>query len=140
NAAPLRAGVHRIADDRVAEVFEVDADLMGAARAQGASQQRDVTEWLDDSVIGDRGATSASYNRHAFAIARIASDRSLDRSAVLFRFAVNDRQIFFSNVRPRGGERPVGRVVLRDDHHAARVLVQTMNDAGPQLAAHAAQI
>jgi hypothetical protein len=30
----LRTGVHRIADDRMTEVFEMNADLMRAAGAQ----------------------------------------------------------------------------------------------------------
>ena len=34
DAAPLGAGVQRVADDGVAEMLEVDADLVGAAGAE----------------------------------------------------------------------------------------------------------
>src|SRR5256885_1014049 len=46
NAAPLRAGVERVADDGVAEVFEVDADLVGAAGAEAAAEHRRVAQAL----------------------------------------------------------------------------------------------
>src|SRR2546428_2758007 len=140
NAAPLRAGVQRIADQRVTEVFEVNADLVSAARAQNTSQQRRMPERFDDGVLRRCRPPAAAHDRHAFAIARIASDRTLDRSAIAFRLAVDDREIFFPRLRPCGGERSMRGIVLRDDHQAAGVLIETMNDARTELASDSAQI
>jgi len=54
NAAPLRTGVERIADDRMAEVFHVDADLMGASGAETNANERCVAKLLFDRVFSDR--------------------------------------------------------------------------------------
>ena len=48
--SPLGAGVDRIADDGVADRFEVDADLVCTACVQRASQHRGVAKRLDQLV------------------------------------------------------------------------------------------
>ena len=123
----------------MSDVFEMDADLMRAASAQRAAHQRDIAKRFDHFVLGDRRA-SAFHDGHPLAISRIARDRRFNRAAIVFRFAVNDRQIFFSRVAPLGCKSSMRDVVLGDDHHAAGVLVQSMNDSRPQLAADAAEV
>src|SRR5260370_29255910 len=79
NAAPLRAGIERIADDRVSDVLHVHAYLMRAAGADAAAEEGDVAERLDDFIVGDRAA-AAGNDRHAPAGARVASDPRVARS------------------------------------------------------------
>src|SRR5438270_336063 len=141
NSAPLRTGVDRIADDGMADRFEMDADLVRAAGAENAADHRGMAKLLDHFEIGD-GVAAAGDDGHALAVARIARDRRVDRAARLRWSSVNDGQILFAHGlgRPRGGEFAMRRVVLRDHHHAARVFVEPVDDSGTKLAANSAEI
>src|SRR3954447_16331593 len=80
NSAPLRARVDGIADDRMADRFEMDADLVRAARTEDAAEHGRVAQLLDHFEIGD-GVAAAGNDGHALAVARIARDRRVDRAA-----------------------------------------------------------
>src|SRR5438874_2184839 len=124
---PLRTGVDGIADDWVADRFEMDADLVRAAGAENAADHRGVAQLLDHFEIGD-GVAAAGNDRHTFAVARIARDRRIDRAARLRRSSVYDGHLFFvlGLGRPRGGELALRVILLRDYHHAARGFVDTV--------------
>ena len=56
---PLTAGVERVADDGVADVGHVDADLMGSAGDRVATHHRDSGKLLFDLVAGACGPAFA---------------------------------------------------------------------------------
>ena len=139
--APMDAAVQRIADDRMADGAEMHADLMRAARVNGhlAKRQARQVERAGDSR--DRFARASRSRGHLLTMDRIAADRGVDAAAGLHD-APDERDVFlldFAIVKlPR--ELLMRGIVLRDDHHARRAAIEPMDDAGPQLAADAAQV
>ena len=84
--------------------------------------------------MADRVARRIRSHRHPLALDRMPPDRPLDRHAVARDFALDDREVSFFDAailelpRKRGARkrRP------RHNHHARRVLVEAMHDAGSQ--------
>src|SRR6202789_3410178 len=75
------AAIGRIADQRMAQMGQMHADLMGAPGLQPALDQageRPRAETLDHAVARARELAAGSHHRHALADARIASDLALD--------------------------------------------------------------
>ena len=141
DAAPLGAGVGWVADDRVPEVLHVDADLMGAAGAEAAAEKGCVAEALGDFVVGNC-LSSVRDDRHSFAIARIAADCGFDRAAIIGWRAVDESEVLLADGVgvPLRCQLAMGVVMFCDEHHAARVLVEAVHDAGAELTAHAAEV
>ena len=73
-AVARAAPIDGVADQRMADVLEMHADLVRAAGLQPAFDERGVAETLDDAVGGAR-RLAAVVHRHARARARVASDR-----------------------------------------------------------------
>ncbi len=93
--------------------------------------------------MGDR-FPAAVTDRHALSGFRVAVDRPIDDALRAFGRAPNqsevaalERVIAFAVVGELRRERPVRAVVLGDHHHAGRILIEPMHDAGPALAADA---
>ena len=79
---------------------------------------------------------------HLFPVVRVHSDRLLYEIAVTVRNSGSDRKILLlgrSGLELRR-EREVHRVRLGNDHHAARVAVEPMDDSRPRGAANAAEL
>ncbi len=74
-AAP--AGIDRVADDRVTEVFQVNPNLVGATGVQLEAEEVHHLEPCHHRGIGS-GGTTLCRDRHTFAIPRMASDRRVD--------------------------------------------------------------
>src|SRR6185295_17494914 len=77
---PRTATVDRIADQRMADLLQVDADLVCSAGLEAALEQRRAPEALDDAKGGAR-RLAAVRDRHAHARARVASERGVDGAA-----------------------------------------------------------
>src|SRR5450432_3565062 len=70
-----------IADDRVADMGEMDADLMGPAGFQPAGNEADHAERRLQPPMGHRVATALLRDDgHFLALARMAPERRVDRS------------------------------------------------------------
>jgi hypothetical protein len=123
-----RRDVDRVADHRVADVLQVDADLVGTAGLQPAFQQGITrtgrrSESFEHAVIGAR-LLAALRHRHARAHARVAADRGVDLASRR-RHAVHQREVGAFNAA-------IGKLrsgfacapVLRHHHEAAGVLVE----------------
>src|SRR5918994_3951180 len=80
DAVARAAPVSLVADERMADVLEMHADLMGAARLQPAFDERRAAVALEHAVRGAR-RLAAVRDRHARAHARVAPHRSVDRAA-----------------------------------------------------------
>src|SRR5205823_6301316 len=70
-----------IPDDRVADVAQMDPDLVRASRFQLELEQRGRAEALDHGPARGGRLAAPGHHRHALAPARIAADRLLDQPA-----------------------------------------------------------
>jgi len=136
------AGVEFISQDRVAEVMEVDADLVGAAAVQRAFDQAHVAARTNYSIFGFRRSSLAARDAHALPVDGVALDGFVDHASGLSRSASHERQINFAH-RARGKlfrKIAVGHVVFGNDESAAGFLVEPMDDARAFLSADPGQI
>jgi len=78
----LFCAVDRVAQDRVAEVGHVHANLMRAARFEPAPHMRVAGITGDDLPVRYRAASTRN-DGHALAVAAVARDGRVDRAAVL---------------------------------------------------------
>ena len=70
--------IHRVADDGVAHVLTMHADLMGASGFEGQCQHRLLLEAFDDAPMG-AGCPAIIHNGHAQAVAGVAGDGGVKR-------------------------------------------------------------
>lgn len=71
------APVDRIGDNRMAQMGEVDADLVRAARVEAYLEQCRVFKALGNAVVGDR-APAGGYHSHAGTVPGISTDGRVD--------------------------------------------------------------
>ena len=130
-----------VADDGRAQMGEVHADLVRAARPQGRLQQRErrgAREPLEDPVAREGRATRpGGAHGHPQPVAGIASDRGLDHARRVRQPAVHQREIapLDGPGLELAGQRRVRAVVLGDDEEAGRAAIQPVDDARPPRAA-----
>ena len=141
------AAVRRIADQGMAQMREMHADLMGAAGFEPAFHKTGkglfgIAVTFDDTITRARGFTLSAQDRHAFAIERAAADLAFDQPFAETRAAPHDGVI--GALDGVGGElfgkALHGALVLGGDEKPARILVEAVDDAGPGHAAHARQL
>lgn len=147
----LEAGaINLVAEQRMAEMGEVDTDLVGPSGLELAGQQGGDRlavfpgEGFQHLPMG-HGFAAALADGHFLAIMRMPVDRLIDGAAGPVRHAPDKGHVAAPHlagaamVGELGGERLVGAVVFRDDHQAGGVLVQPVDDAGPLHAADAGE-
>jgi hypothetical protein len=131
-----------IAHQRVAEMSEVNPDLMGPAGLEPAGHKRRdrlavvTAENFPHFIMGDR-LTAARAHGHLFARVGMTVDRRIDGAARPVRRAPDKGEIAALH-RPGPAvvgklrcERLMGAVVLGRDHQPRSVLVQAVHDTGP---------
>ncbi len=143
---PEGRAVIRVADQRMADMGHVDADLMGAACFEIAADhggQRSRIRFfviaLDDLIVRDRLTRIVVAFALDGALDPVAgaAERRVDRSLQSARAAPDNRHIGTlqrpgaAMVSKLVGEMAVSQVVLGDNHDAARILVEAVDDAGP---------
>lgn len=144
-----RAAIDLVADNGMVDVGEVYADLMGASGFDSHAQERGRAEGLHYFIAGEgffpaRVAFGVAEGEggHFFAVAIAASDPRVDGAGCGARGAPGEGDIFllrraiFELVR----EGVECAVILGDDHDAARVAVESVDDAGPLLAADSGEV
>jgi hypothetical protein len=131
-AGPLRAAVDAVAGDRVADRRQMDAELVRAPRLGVQLQQRVAVDLAQDVVARARLA-AAGDDGHLLALHGMARDRRVDDALRRLEPAFDEREVRLLDapLLELTRERNVGRVVLRDDDQAGRVLVEPVDDAGP---------
>ena len=102
--------VELVGQDRMADVGEMDADLVGPAGLRLAPHQGEAAEPLDDFVERHRrlAAVRGGADGHLLADGRMEADRLLDVVAVALRDAVDQRQIFLVDLAQLELERRAG--------------------------------
>ncbi len=130
----LVAAVKFIADDGVANVREVDADLMLAAGARNDSQQREIFFFARKSPPDKKfrlrrraAGTHAIFDDDAAGF--ILAERRVNQAVVFAQMAVDDGQIFFFNraAFENFSQLTCDNGIFRDDDHAARFAVETID-------------
>ena len=91
------AGVEFVAEDGVAEVMEMDADLMGAATVQSAFDQADIAARTNHPVFGFRRSSLAARDAHPLAVNRVALNCFVDDATGFSRGPSDERQIDFAH-------------------------------------------
>jgi len=147
------AAIGLVADQRMADMRHMDADLVRAPRFQAAFDERGRrrrvgarAELLDDGIMRHRMARIAAPFGHDGAFRAVRprpTQRRVDRAGGTGRPAPDDGvigafQIAGAAVIGKGVRQgAMGKIVLGDDENAARVLVETVDDAGATHAADA---
>src|ERR1043166_1874226 len=125
------AAVHRISHQRVADRFEMHADLMGTTRVQLALEQGSVTETFEYAEIS-AGRFASGVHRHARALYRVAPDRLFYGSASgdypVCKRKVPARYTASLQVAAQAG---VASQCPRTHQQSAGVLVEPVDDARP---------
>ena len=138
-AAPHPA-VEGVARDGVADACQMHADLVGAAGGDGDGGQGQAAQPLGARDPGDGRAGAAGPRRYLPPVDGVAAERRVD-AAPGVQQAPRQPQVRLVDlaVRELPGQPGVGRVVLGDHHQSRRAAVEAVHDAGPLLAADAAE-
>ena len=136
NPAAAASRIHGITYDRVADMLQMDPDLVGAARMQLEPQEIDDLEASHNRRVG-AGGPPLGGDRHAFPIANMASHGGFDPQFSRVQVSPGKGGVASPDPpsRDRRSELAVSEVGLGDDHQARGVAVQPMYDAGPPLCA-----
>jgi len=133
--------VKGVAQERMAEVFHVDPDLMGPAGVQGAFDNRaDAGQLLGYAPGGEGGAAAPVEHSHFFALDGVAANQGLDGPAARSgKESLDEGEVDFCDGTggKLAGEMGMGGVVPGDHEASAGVLVEPVDDPGPPLAADA---
>jgi hypothetical protein len=88
--------VKRIAGNRMTEMLEVDANLVGATGARHAGDERPTVARGKEFIVGDGIASGRwSAGRHFLALDRVAADGQIDGSLRVPGTATDNGQIGF---------------------------------------------
>jgi len=136
----LFGAVDRVAQDGVADVGHVDADLVGAAGLQAAAQVGDTGVTGDDLPVGD-GTAAGGDHGHLFPVGAAAADGGVHSAAVLLHIAGHQALVGAGEgvVLQLRAEGQVGGVVFGGDDEAAGIAVDAVDDAGALFAADAGE-
>src|SRR5712692_339673 len=119
---------------RVADGFQVQANLVGAASLQLQQKQRMTREPFKHLEVGARlPAANGSY-RHLLAMAWISADGRVNTALVKRNVPFNQRQVQLGDgmVLHLFEQRGARARVLRHDYQAGGISIQAMDNAGSQ--------
>ena len=130
----VAAGVGFVGEDGVADVGEVDADLVGAAGLGLAADESEAAESFEDLVEGDGflAAFRDGADGHFFAVGGVEADAAFDVVGVSLGSAGDEGEVFLVDgaLFELEGEVAVGLVVFGDQEEARGVAVQAVDDTG----------
>ena len=117
----------------------MDANLVGAARAQIGFDEGERAEAQAHAPIRAGGAAFAAASRHARAAAQIARNRKIDGACLAFDLPVQQRDVGFLHkpLLEILHELAMSFVRARHDNCPRGVFVEPMHDARPQRASDA---
>ena len=126
-----RAAIIMIADDGIAEVLKVNADLVAAARVKVRLHERQAVSAPQDAPMSVRFAAIAAHC-HLSAVALAAANGRVNGSAVFVQRPGKQNQIgpLHAARCELRGQGFVRRVIFRDGKKARRIFVNAMDDAG----------
>jgi len=124
--------VYRVADDRVAERGEVDADLVRAPRLERQRHGGRPAEPLEDAVVRDGADALFSRPRGSPpAVAAVADNLEADRPGVIRDAAFDERDVLSLDIVPAEEllEAAQDLARAREDDGARRLLVEAVDHA-----------
>lgn len=127
--------VKRIADQRMADRFHMDANLVRAPGFKAAFDKGRRVQPLMDLPMGDRAfALTVRNNGDFFAVDGGPGQRAGDRSGVAHGIAGDNRLISAVNAMlgKLCGQPNMRGIGLGDDHEARRAFVNPVDNAGPR--------
>jgi hypothetical protein len=138
----LAFAIGGVADEREAEMFKVNSDLMGATGMEDGLHERGVAEAFEESIAGPGVATGSVRDRHAFTMSGMTGDGGADFALVGPETTAEHGVVCFQDAAGTelAGEGEMGSIVLCDHHAAAGVAIEAMNDAGTGDASDAAEL
>lgn len=121
--------VDRVAEDRVANVGEVNANLMRPAGTQRDPQQGVTGRQLQAAEFGDRRA-SVGDDRHPLPVLGIPADRRFDSCLGIWQLADRNRPVLATHASSLKLVCQIAMtlVVARDHHHAGGIPVESVDD------------
>lgn len=126
----------------MAEVFQVNADLVGTARMEGEFDERGEVEPFEDPIIGLGGPAGAIGDGHAFPMRGVAGDGGVNHAFIGRHTAAGNGAIdlvdFAGTELDR--QRRVGEIVLGSDDATAGIAVKAMDNARARDTADAAEL
>ncbi len=123
----------------VAEARKVDPDLVRPAGPDAHFEVTEPIELLEQPVFRQRSTAGGEPCGHTSAANGIARNSAGNAPLRLFHAAVRKRQVDFFDlaiVKLRG-QRPMCPIGSGDHEHSARLAIEAVHDAGPQVAIHA---
>jgi len=124
--------VDPITDDRMADVAEVNPDLMRPAGYRTDEEERPIRVAGEDSELR-LGRPATRFDRHPARPAMIPADRGIDHPLFLDEATVSEGDIGL--IHPPGGELSLeaaeGGLGLRHDDDPTRLLVEPVDDPRP---------
>lgn len=138
----LTIAVSDVADQRVADVFEVDADLVGAAGMEGGFEERHGSEAFEDAVAGAGGPSGAIGDGHAFAVGGMPGDGGVDLALIGRERTAGEREVDLIDLAGAelGGQGEMRDVIFCGHDTTAGVTVEPMDDARAGDPADAAEL
>lgn len=134
--------VERVADDGMPQMGGVDADLVRPPRFDAELDKRERALFLQRLPVRDGAGAARFDDGHAPGVPVFAADQRLKCSVAGIRRPVENGQIRLDDFHVPLEKRPqrsVGAVGFGHDHHAARLLVEAVDDPRPRDAAHAGE-
>lgn len=135
------AAIEPIAQKRMAERGEMDADLVGAPGLEPHFEPRGESACcLEHAIVAD-GPLAACHHCHPLAIPGVAADRSVDGTGGGIRDPAHHPLVDPLDAvdGELGGKPEMGAVVFGGDEDAADVAVEAVDDAGAGDAADAGE-
>src|SRR5581483_8662801 len=135
-----RGAIKRVADYRMPNGGEMDADLVSAAGINLHVQQREFpvlrTNALADSVMGNSFATAFAARGHAGPANAIAANAGGNRPSILLHGSVNQGNVGFVYLATAElrSELAVRDFILGHNNEATGFFVEAMNDSRAQFA------
>lgn len=129
-AAVEVAVVGIVADDGVADVFAVNADLVGAAGFETATNEGELTGAAKDGEVAPGVTCMGTVNFAVEAVGGVHANGSIDGGFAPFGVTNNDGKVltFDGALDELVGEGFHGLVVLGNNHQAGGIPVYTVND------------
>jgi hypothetical protein len=84
-----------VAKDGMAEMMEVDADLVSAAAVENALDQADLAVGTENAVFGFSGTALTARDRHSLPVNRVTCNRLINHAAARPRCPRDEREIDF---------------------------------------------
>lgn len=131
--------IERIAEERMANMGEMDADLMGSPRLERAGYEaRLVSIALDEPVVGARMPSAAGRDNSDFlTVGGVPGERGINRARGPLRSPPHEGEVLaleqerLAVVSKKRREALMRGIRFRNHEEARRILIESVHNAGP---------